>query len=93
MMSWPLCKKSKRIIKVIENCEMTVFGDEMEQWSPKKLGEKNLIMNRVNILLEQTGLTGNENLRLYENVRIIAHHLGIKFFEEDDDDTDTDEDK
>ena len=35
MSSWPSCNKSKRIIKVIEESEATIYGNEMALWSPK----------------------------------------------------------
>ena len=91
-MSWPDCEKSKRIIKLIEQCELSIYGDEMERWSPTTTATKNLIIFRVNKLLDEIGLSSRKNSLLYEKVRLITHNLGISFFDEGSDSDDTDED-
>ncbi len=50
-MSWPTCPKSKKIIKIIEESETTLFGDETEIWSPRSDHHDNLILKRIEILL------------------------------------------
>ena len=91
-MSWPDCEKSKRIIKLIEQCELSIYGDEMERWSPTTTATKNLIIFRINKLLDEIGLSSRKNSLLYEKVRLITHNLGISFFDEGTDSDDTDED-
>ena len=84
-MSWPSHSKSKKIIRLIENCEMSVYGDEMELWSPNKLSNKNLLLNRVNKLLDDLGKTNKKNLPLFEKVKVIAENVGVSFWDEDND--------
>ena len=84
-MSWPSHSKSKKLIRLIENCEMSVYGDEMELWSPSKLTEKNLLLNRVNKLLDEIGKTNKNSLPLFEKVKIIAENVGISFWDESND--------
>ena len=54
-MSWPTDEKSKCIIKVVEHCELNVFGDEMDSWFPTSSNNKNLIINRTNKLMNEIG--------------------------------------
>ena len=91
MSKWPSCKNSKIIIKLVENCEMTVFGDEMQQWSPTTPNNNNLIINRINKLLDEIGLVEEKNKKLYEKLRLISHHLGISFWDNNETDTESDE--
>jgi hypothetical protein len=84
-MSWPSHSKSKKLIRLIENCEMSVYGDEMELWSPSKLTEKNFLLNRVNKLLDEIGKTNKRSLPLFEKVKIIAENVGISFWDESND--------
>mgnify|MGYP001160794385 FL=1 len=88
MSSWPTCNKSKRIIKVVEESEVTIFGDEMALWSPKSNISENQLSNRVDRLLDEIGHSHKKEHFIFEKVRVIAHHLGIDFF---DDDTESDE--
>jgi|TARA_B110000259_G_scaffold68894_1_gene81186 hypothetical protein len=88
MSSWPSCNKSKRIIKVIEESEATIYGNEMALWSPKSNRVDNQLTNRIDKLLDEIGHSHKKEHLIFEKVRVIAHHLGIDFF---DDDTESDE--
>ena len=88
MSSWPSCNKSKRIIKVIEESEATIYGNEMALWSPKSDRVDNQLTNRIDKLLDEIGHSHKKEHLIFEKVRVIAHHLGIDFF---DDDTESDE--
>jgi len=89
-MSWPVCPKSKMMINLIEHCELSIYGDEMERWSPTSTTNKNLIVFRVNKLLEEIGLSSRKDLLLYEKIRLVAHNLGVSFWNaESDSDDDT----
>ena len=88
MSSWPSCNKSKRIIKVIEESEATIYGNEMDLWSPKSNRVDNQLTNRIDKLLDEIGHSHKKEHLIFEKVRVIAHHLGIDFF---DDDTESDE--
>ena len=55
MSSWPSCNKSKRIIKVIEESEATIYGNEMALWSPKSNAADNQLTNRIDKLLDEIG--------------------------------------
>ena len=93
-MSWPVCDKSKQIIKLVEHCELSIFGDEMERWSPTSTTNKNLLVYRVNKLLDEIGLSSRKNILLYEKVRLVAHNLGVSFWcNESDSDGDNDEEE
>jgi len=88
-MSWPVCPKSKRMIKLVEHCELSINGDEMERWSPTSTTNRNLLINRVNKLLEEIGLSSRKDMLLYEKIRLVAHNLGISFWNEDSDSDDS----
>ena len=88
MSSWPSCNNSKRIIKVIEESEATIYGNEMALWSPKSDRVDNQLTNRIDKLLDEIGHSHKKEHLIFEKVRVIAHHLGIDFF---DDDTESDE--
>ena len=88
MSTWPTCNKSKRIIKVIEESEATIYGNEMALWSPKSNRVDNQLTNRIDKLLDEIGHSHKKEHLIFEKVRVIAHHLGIDFF---DDDTESDE--
>ena len=92
MSEWPVHTKSKRMVKLVEHCELSIYGDEMERWSPTSTTTKNLLVNRVDKLLDEIGLSSRKNSLLYEKVRLITHNLGISFFDEGSDSDDTDED-
>jgi hypothetical protein len=81
-MSWPTDEKSKCIIKVVEHCELNVFGDEMDSWSPTSSNNKNLIINRTNKLMNEIGFSEYLNLSLFKKIKIISNHLGISLWEE-----------
>ena len=71
MSSWPTCNKSKRIIKVVEESEVTIFGDEMALWSPKSNISENQLTNRVDRLLDEIGHSHKKEHFLFEKVRVI----------------------
>ncbi len=93
-MAWPINIKSKKIIKLVEHFEQSVFGDQMELWSPKSTTEHNLVINRINKLLDEMGFSESPTmeLQLHKKIELIAHNLGISFWdndsESDDDDVD-----
>ena len=89
-MSWPTCPKSKKIIKIIEESETTLFGDETEIWSPRSDHHDNLILKRIEILLIEIGHYDKKDNKLYEKVRIIAHNLGISFWDDSETDSESD---
>jgi|TARA_Y100000389_G_scaffold189128_1_gene212499 hypothetical protein len=91
MSSWPTCNKSKRIIKVVEECEITIFGDEMALWTPKSNLSENQLTKRVNRLLDEIGHSHKKELYLFEKVRVIAHHMGIDFWDNDTESDESDE--
>ena len=81
-MSWPTHPKSKPIIKIIEESEMNIFGDEVDLWSPSKSYD-NLLMNRINHLLKQIGKKNKMDKDIFEKVKIIAENVGISFWNEE----------
>ena len=87
-MSWPTDEKSKCIIKVVEHCELSVFGDEMESWTPVSINNKNLIINRTNKLMNEIGFSEYLNMSLFKKIKIIANHLGISLWEAESDESD-----
>tara|TARA_B110000495_G_C22640822_1_gene380519 strand:+ start:135 stop:431 length:297 start_codon:yes stop_codon:yes gene_type:complete len=87
-MSWPTDEKSKCIIKVVEHCELSVFGDEMDSWSPTSSNNKNLIINRTNKLMNQIGFSEYLSLSLFKKIKIIANHLGVSLCEAESDESD-----
>jgi len=87
-MSWPTDEKSKCIIKVVEHCELSVFGDEMESWTPVSINNKNLIINRTNKLMNEIGFSEYLNMSLFKKIKIIANHLGISLWEAESDSSD-----
>jgi len=92
MSSWPTCNKSKRIIKVIEESEVTIYGNEMALWSPKSNISDNQLTNRIDKLLDEIGHSHKKEHFIFEKVRVIAHHLGIDFFDVDTESDDSDDD-
>ena len=91
MSEWPVHTKSKRMVKLVEHCELSIYGDEMERWSPTSTTTKNLLVNRVNKLLDEIGLSSRKDILLYEKIRLIAYNLGLSFWTEESD-SDSDED-
>ena len=91
-MSWPTDEKSKCIIKVVEHCELSVFGDEMESWTPVSINNKNLIINRTNKLMNEIGFSEYLNMSLFKKIKIIANHLGISLWEAESDESEEDVD-
>ena len=91
MSEWPVHSKSKRMVKLVEHCELSIYGDEMERWSPTSTTTKNLLVNRVDKLLDEIGLSSRKDILLYEKIRLIAYNLGISFWTEESD-SDSDED-
>ena len=92
MSTWPHCEKSKSLIQLVSDCEMTAFGIEKAPWSPRT-NTHNSMTIRINKLLSEIGLIEFKEKKLYEKARIIAHHLGISFWnEETDSDSDSESD-
>jgi hypothetical protein len=89
-MSWPHCEKSKTLIQLINDCEITAFGIQTEKWSPET-NKENLITLRIDKLLNEIGQVEHKSKKLYEKARFIAHHLGISFWD-DNEDSDSDSD-
>ena len=88
MSTWPHCQKSKSLIQLVSDCEMTAFGIEAAPWSPRTNSDNSMTL-RINKLLSEIGLIEIKNKKLYEKARIIAHHLGVSFWNEE---TDSDSD-
>ena len=88
-MAWPINEKSKSILNLVEHFEHSVFGEQMEVWSPK-ITTHHLIINRVNKLLDEMGYSNSStmSLQLYKKIELIAHNLGISFWEDDSDSED-----
>ena len=78
-------EKSKSILNLIEHFEHSVFGEQMETWSPKSTTHDHLIINRLNKILDEMGYTDSPTmeLQLHKKIELIAHNLGISFWEED----------
>ena len=57
----------------------------MEVWSPKTTSHHHLIINRVNKLLDEMGYSESSTmeLQLFKKIELIAHNLGISFWEDD----------
>jgi hypothetical protein len=87
-MSWPTDEKSKCIIKVVEHCELNVFGDEMDSWFPTSSNNKNLIINRTNKLMNEIGFSEYLSLSLFKKIKIISNHLGVSLCEAESDSSD-----
>ena len=89
-MSWPTCPKSKRIIRIVEECERTIFGEENQTWSPRTDLSHLILVKRINKILEEIGHKENiDKKKIYEKTRIIAHNLGVSFWDESESDTDS----
>ena len=79
-MSWPTCPKSKRIIRIVEECERTIFGEENQTWSPRTDLSHLILVKRINKILEEIGHKEIiDKKKIYEKTRIIAHNLGVSF--------------
>jgi hypothetical protein len=90
MSTWPHCEKSKSLIRMVSDCEMTAFGIEAAPWSPRTNSENSMTL-RINKLLSEVGLIELRDKKLYEKIRIIAHHLGITFWAESESESDSDD--
>jgi hypothetical protein len=89
-MSWPTCPKSKKIVKIVEECERTIFGEENQAWSPRTDLSHLILVKRINKILEEIGHKENiDKKKIYEKTRIIAHNLGVSFWDESESDTDS----
>lgn len=89
-MSWPTCPKSKKIVRIVEECERTIFGEENQAWSPRTDLSHLILVKRINKILEEIGHKENINKKkIYEKTRIIAHNLGVSFWDESESDTDS----
>ena len=55
MSTWPHCEKSKSLIQLVSDCEMTAFGIEAAPWSPRTNSENSMTL-RINKLLSEVGL-------------------------------------
>ena len=84
-MAWPINEKSKSILNLVEHFEHSVFGEQMDVWSPKTTTHHHLIINRVNKLLDEMGYSESPTmeLQLFKKIELIAHNLGISFWEDD----------
>ena len=91
-MSWPTCPKSKKIVKIVEESERTIFGEEKSNWSPRTDLEHEILLKRINHILVELGHKNNLDKKIYEKVRIIAHYLGFSFWDESESDTESDKD-
>ena len=80
MSTWPHCEKSKSLIQLVSDCEMTAFGIEKAPWSPRT-NTHNSMTIRINKLRSEIGLIEFKEKKLYEKARIIAHK-GISFWNE-----------
>tara|TARA_B100000927_G_C16093559_1_gene320193 strand:+ start:17 stop:313 length:297 start_codon:yes stop_codon:yes gene_type:complete len=90
-MSWPTCPKSKKLVKLIEESERTLFGEEKEVWSPRTDHDHQTILKRVHHLLDELGHNDKKHKKLYEQVRTIAHNLGISFWDESEEESDSED--
>ena len=89
-MSWPTCPKSKKIVRIVEECERTIFGEENQAWSPRTDLSHLILVKRINKILEEIGHKENiDKKKIYEKTRIIAHNLGVSFWDESESDTDS----
>ena len=77
--------KSKSIIKMVEHFEHSVYGEQMETWSPRSTTHHHLIIHRINKILNELGYTDSPTmeLQLHKKIELIAHNLGISFWEDD----------
>lgn len=91
MSTWPHCPNSKSLIQLVSDCEMTAFGIEAAPWSPRTNSDNSMTL-RINKLLSEIGLSELKEKKLYEKARIIAHHLGVSFWNETDSDSDSESD-
>ena len=84
--------KSKSIIKMVEHFEHSVYGEQMETWSPRSTTHHHLIIHRINKILNELGYTDSHTmeLELHKKIELIAHNLGISFWEEDSSDSEDD---
>lgn len=89
-MSWPTCPKSKKIVKIIEESERTIYGEEKSTWSPRTDLDHEILLERINKILVELGHKENMHKKIYEKVRIIAHNLGVSFWDESESDTESD---
>ncbi len=93
MSTWPTCPKSKKIVKIIEECERTIYGQEKDSWSPRTDHDHATLLKRINKLLIEIGHKENiEKKKIYEKTRIIAHNLGVSFWDESESDTESEKD-
>lgn len=93
MSTWPTCPKSKKIVKIVEECERTIYGQEKDSWSPRTDHDHSTLLKRINKLLIEIGHKDNiDKKKLYEKTRIVAHNLGVSFWDESESDTDSDKD-
>lgn len=83
-MAWPINDKSKSIIKLVEHFEHSVFGEQLEAWSPRST-HHHLIINRINKLLDEMGYSDSPTmeLQLHKKIELISHNLGISFWDND----------
>ena len=88
-MSWPTCPKSKKIVKIVEESERTIFGEENSKWSPRTDLEHEILLKRIDHILVELGHKENLDKKIYEKVRIIAHNLGVSFWDESESDTES----
>ena len=63
MSTWPHCEKSRSLIQLVSDCEMTAFGIEAAPWSPRT-NPNNSMTIRVNKLLSEIGLNEFKNKKL-----------------------------
>ena len=93
MSTWPTCPKSKKIVKIIEECERTIYGQEKDSWSPRTDHDHSTLLKRINKLLVEIGHKDNiDKKKIYEKTRIIAHNLGVSFWDESESDTESEKD-
>lgn len=92
-MSWPTCPKSKKIVKIVEECERTIFGEENQAWSPRTDLSHLILVKRIDNILIEIGHKENiKKKKIYEKTRIIAHNLGVSFWDESESDTESEKD-
>ena len=90
MSTWPTCPKSKKIVRIVEECERTIFGEENQAWSPRTDLSHSTLLKRINNILVEIGHKENiDKKRIYEKTRIIAHNVGGSFWDESESDTDS----
>ena len=53
-------EKTKSIVKLVEHFQHSVFGEQMETWSPKSTTHHHLIINRLNKVLDEMGYNLDE---------------------------------